>query len=239
MTLRASSPRRVRDHGRVELVRLALARGDDRFELRAERRRRRPVDEPEAAGSSARPAGWRGGSGRASLRPRVARERELFPAVDDRLVERVLPAGVGLAVAEQAADVRLVVGEEQAGARPRRRSGSPATAPDAPGARPARRPAPPSGPGAASAPRGSQVQVFRNQSVGSTWSGAGSGPRLSTVTRIRTSFGLAFAYSTRTSKYRSSSKTPVSRSSNSGSSRPRRAFSSTRRRYGYSRCGYL
>jgi hypothetical protein len=49
------------------------------------------------------------------LGPRAAREQELLPAVDDRLVERVLAAGVRLAVAEEAADIRLVVGEEQSG----------------------------------------------------------------------------------------------------------------------------
>jgi hypothetical protein len=42
--------------------------------------------------------------------------------------------------------------------------------------------------------------VFRNHSVGSTCSGAGSGPRLCTVTSIAMSSGAAFAYSTTTSK---------------------------------------
>ena len=42
--------------------------------------------------------------------------------------------------------------------------------------------------------------VLRNQSVGSTWSAAGSGPRLATVSRTRMSSGEALAYSTNTSK---------------------------------------
>ena len=75
----------------------------------------------------------------------------------------------------------------------------------------------------------SQDQVLRNQSVGNTWSGAASGPRLTTVTTIRMSSAAALAYSMNTSKYRSSSNTPVSSSSNSGALRPRRRFSSTRR----------
>src|SRR2546425_3761922 len=60
---------------------------------------------------------------------------------------------------------------------------------------------------------GSQAQVFRNQSVGSRRSGAASPPRFTTVSRIRTSSGVAFAYSAKTSKYRFSSKTPESRRS--------------------------
>ena len=43
-------------------------------------------------------------------------------------------------------------------------------------------------------------QVLRNHSVGSTCSGAASGPRLATVMRTSTSSGAAFAYSTKTSK---------------------------------------
>src|SRR5688572_7780042 len=49
-----------------------------------------------------------------------------------------------------------------------------------------------------------QDHVLRNQSVGSRCSGARSGPRLVTVSLIRTSFGERFAYSTKTSKYLSS-----------------------------------
>ena len=78
----------------------------------------------------------------------------------------------------------------------------------------------------------SQDEVFRNTAWGSTNSGAASGPRLCAVIRMRMSPGDALAYSTTTSKYRSSSNTPVSRSSNSGSSALRRAFSSTSRVYG-------
>ena len=43
-------------------------------------------------------------------------------------------------------------------------------------------------------------QVLRNQSVGSRWSGAGSGPRLVDRIRIRMSSASALAYSTSTSK---------------------------------------
>ena len=60
-------------------------------------------------------------------------------------------------------------------------------------------------------------QVLRNQSVGSTSSDAVSLPRLVMVMRIAISSISSLAYSTCTSKYRSSSKTPVSSSSNSGS----------------------
>ena len=42
--------------------------------------------------------------------------------------------------------------------------------------------------------------VLRNHSVGSTCSGAASGPRLHTLIRTRMSSGDAFAYSTNTSK---------------------------------------
>ncbi len=45
-----------------------------------------------------------------------------------------------------------------------------------------------------------QLHVFRNQSVGRTWSDAASFPRFATVIRIRMSSGPAFAYSTKTSK---------------------------------------
>ena len=70
-------------------------------------------------------------------------------------------------------------------------------------------------PGAASRSEGfgsgsPKVHVFRNHSVGSTRSRAASGPRLCTVMLMRMSSGLAFAYSTNTSKYRSSWNTPVS-----------------------------
>ena len=59
--------------------------------------------------------------------------------------------------------------------------------------------------------------VLRNHSVGSTWSGASPAPRLWTVMRQRMSSGASLAYSTSTSKYRSSSKMPVSISSYSAS----------------------
>src|SRR5438445_12578883 len=82
-------------------------------------------------------------------------------------------------------------------------------------------------------------QVLRNQNVGSRCSVSALGPRLATPIRISISLGEDLAYSTVTSKYRLSAKTPVSSSSNSGSSRLRRWFSSTRRAYGNSLCGYL
>jgi len=81
--------------------------------------------------------------------------------------------------------------------------------------------------------------VCRNHNVGSTCSSASSGPRLCTVTRISTSSGVALAYSTTTSKYRPSSKMPVSISSYSGSSRPRAWLVRTRSSYGNGACGYL
>src|ERR1700731_885314 len=47
---------------------------------------------------------------------------------------------------------------------------------------------------------GHQVQVLRNQKIGNTCSLAGSGPRLATLIWIIMSVGVAFAYSTNTSK---------------------------------------
>ena len=78
--------------------------------------------------------------------------------------------------------------------------------------------------GAAGRRRRPQDHVFRNHSVGSRCSAARSGPRLYAVMRTSKSSGAAFAYSTKTSKYRSSLNTPVSISSYSSSVRPRRAF---------------
>src|SRR6185369_2416801 len=86
---------------------------------------------------------------------------------------------------------------------------------------------------------GDHVQVFRNQSVGRRCTVAASGPRFQTLIRTSTSAGDAFAYSTNTSKYRFSSKTPVSISSYSRSWRERWAFVATSWLYGYARCGYL
>ncbi len=70
-------------------------------------------------------------------------------------------------------------------------------------------------------------QVFRNHSVGRRCSRAASLPRLWTDTLIRMSSGPSLAYSRKTSKYRSSSKTPVSRSSYSSSSFVRLRFVSS------------
>ena len=53
------------------------------------------------------------------------------------------------------------------------------------------------------------------------------------------SSGAALAYSTVTSQYRFSAKTPVSSSSYSGSCRVRAPLVRTRSSYGYARCGYL
>ena len=79
--------------------------------------------------------------------------------------------------------------------------------------------------------------VLRNQRVGRTCSVAASGPRFVTVIWISRSSGAPLAYSTSTSKYRSWSNTPVSRSSYSKSCFPRRRFVSTRSPYGNS-AGY-
>src|SRR5690242_12775815 len=84
-----------------------------------------------------------------------------------------------------------------------------------------------------------QDQVLRNHKVGSKCSGAESGPRLLAVTRMAISLGDCLAYSISTSKYRFSSNTPVSASSNSRSNLLRRPFSLTRCSYGNSTCGYL
>ncbi|MEE7439879.1 hypothetical protein MOR12E_12340 [Methylobacterium oryzae] len=70
--------------------------------------------------------------------------------------------------------------------------------------------------------------MLRNQSCGTRWRSAGSGPRFSAVITAWTSSASALAYSTVTSKNRSPSKTPVSSISYSGCSRPRRPFASTR-----------
>ena len=69
--------------------------------------------------------------------------------------------------------------------------------------------------------------VLRNQTVGSRRSVAASGPRLCTVIRVRMSSGPALAYSTTTSKYRSSAKIPVSSSSYSKSPLPRARLTAT------------
>ena len=71
-------------------------------------------------------------------------------------------------------------------------------------------------------------QSFRNQRVGKMCTSAASGPRFTAVIFTRMSSGPPFAYSTKTSKYRSPSKTPVSRSSYSISSRVRFPFVRTR-----------
>src|SRR5215469_16810688 len=60
---------------------------------------------------------------------------------------------------------------------------------------------------------GHHVQRLRNHSVGNTWITLSSGPRLHRVISINKSVGAAFAYSTKTSKYRSPSNIPVSSSS--------------------------
>src|SRR6516164_8407532 len=60
---------------------------------------------------------------------------------------------------------------------------------------------------------GHHAQMLRNQRVGSTWITASSGPRLHTLISTNKSAGVAFAYSTNTSKYRFSLNMPVSISS--------------------------
>ena len=84
-----------------------------------------------------------------------------------------------------------------------------------------------------------QDHVLRNHSVGSTCTLASRDDRLCTVMRHMMSSGAAFAYSTSTSKYRPSSKMPVSTSSYSSSCRDRARFTATRSSYGNSACGYL
>src|SRR6516164_5716187 len=86
---------------------------------------------------------------------------------------------------------------------------------------------------------GHHVQMLRNQRVGNTWITLSSGPRLHTLISINKSVGEAFAYSTNTSKYRSSLNMPVSSSSYSGSVLLRPLLVCIRFRYGYSFCGYL
>src|SRR5262249_42512352 len=68
---------------------------------------------------------------------------------------------------------------------------------------------------------GHHVQRLRNQSVGNTWMTLSSGPLLHTLIYINKSVGAVFAYSTNTSKYRSSLNMPVSINSYSGSIRVR------------------
>jgi len=80
---------------------------------------------------------------------------------------------------------------------------------------------------------GHQVQILRNQRVGNTWITLSSGPRLYTLISISKSVGAAFAYSTKTSKYRSSLNMPVSSSSYSGSVLLRLLLEFIRSAYGY------
>ena len=75
----------------------------------------------------------------------------------------------------------------------------------------------------------SQDQRLRNQRVGRIWSSAGSGPVLRAVMRTKTSSDAALAYSAVICQYPSPSNAPLSRSSNSGCSRVRFAFSCLRR----------
>src|SRR6266576_794372 len=70
-------------------------------------------------------------------------------------------------------------------------------------------------------------QSLRNHSVGKRCSPAAFGPRLTAVILTRMSSGPSLAYSTKTSKYLSSLKTPVSRSSYSMSFFERWLFVST------------
>src|SRR6516225_5702273 len=86
---------------------------------------------------------------------------------------------------------------------------------------------------------GHHVQMLRNHRVGNTWITLSSGPRLHMLISISKSVGAAFAYSTKTSKYRSSLKMPVSSSSYSGSKRVRCRLVLIRSAYGYALCGYL
>src|SRR5215467_1919477 len=86
---------------------------------------------------------------------------------------------------------------------------------------------------------GHQLQVLRNQRAGNMWITASSGPRLEIPISISMSVGEPLAYSTKTSKYRSSSNMPVSMSSYSGSRRLRPLLVFIRSTYGNSRCGYL
>src|SRR4029077_11553083 len=75
---------------------------------------------------------------------------------------------------------------------------------------------------------GHQLQVLRNQRVGRTCNEASSGPRLDMLIWMSMSSAVSLAYSTKTSKYRSSLKTPVSSSSYSKSFRLRFLFVLTR-----------
>src|SRR3954454_24910779 len=81
--------------------------------------------------------------------------------------------------------------------------------------------------------------VFRNQMVGRMEILALDGPRFAAVMLIKISSTSTFAYSTKTSKYLSLSKIPVSSSSNSDAFFPRPRFSSTNCVYGKAACGYL
>ena len=80
------------------------------------------------------------------------------------------------------------------------------------------------------------AQVLRNPEGarrGRMWSKAGSGPRLNASIRMQMSSASSFAYSITMSKYRSSSKTPVSSSSHlEGRAWIAGPFSSTSRSYG-------
>src|SRR5262249_27165426 len=86
---------------------------------------------------------------------------------------------------------------------------------------------------------GHQAQKLRNHKVGNTWISASASPRLAMLISINMSVGEAFAYSTNTSKYRSSLNMPVSSSSYSESVLLQRMLVCIRFRYGYSFFGYL
>ena len=156
-------------------------------------------DAAGADGIAARPARASAGSGRAALVPR-RRAARLFPPVDDASSNASFTSGDGLARRRRGARTFVSLSVKSSAARPR------SVEPIRPAIVRMLEPHwPRAGRRLRRARRGccascSQAQVFRNHKVGSRWSGAGSGPRLATVTRIRMSFGLAFAYSTTTSK---------------------------------------
>ena len=194
----------------VELVGVGEARGDGRIEALPERRGGRLRRTAAGGRPTSRRRHVEDVAGR-GLRAGLRRVDGLGVAGDDILVERVLDPGRSIRLAPEALGVALVLGEEQLGRavtgervvaqlRVRGADRSLGLAEDR-----LRLPS-------------FHDQVFRNQSVGSTWSRAASGPRLWTVTRIRMSSGPSLAYSRKTSKYRSSSKMPVSSSSYSNSS---------------------
>ena len=217
------------------LVLVERARGDPVVELVG-------IERPAARNTSSNdapngrpPRPWKGAAGRPRSRPRGRRGRSGPPPwcrsspgsrralPDDHVaVEGVLDVRRGVGVTPEPLVVRLVLREEQLRGAVARRARSRRVRDGT------RRIAPPPRAGPASGPRRPRTTCSGTRASAAGGAarprGRGCGPTRGSGCRP----GPALAYSTKTSKYRSSSKIPVSISSYSSSSLDRLRFVSTR-----------